>query len=140
MATEHLCLTIIAIFLLSDVAQSMLVALKPFKLQLYRLVRSANSTFVVDDNRKARTVPEFFMDSMGLYPGDDATFDLDRWQEIQNCGLFRNITIKACQDSDGCVFFQVLGEERPSISISPEVSLQQKETDSFSPSGGVNQI
>ena len=70
-----------------------------------------------------RTRSLFFERALGLVPGKPFVFSIDRWLEIQRCGLFRNLTAKTITDNYDNVALQINGIENPSLSISPELGL-----------------
>lgn len=69
-----------------------------------------------------RTRPFFFQQALDLVPGKPFVFNIDRWLEIQRCGLFRNLTAKTSIQNDN-VLLEINGIENPSLSISPEIGV-----------------
>ena len=107
---------------------------RPVSLQLHI---SSNDTGVIKIPRtECRTKPLFFEETLGIKRGQSLSFDVDRWQAIQRCGLFKNLTAKAFANNAGEVTLHVIGEEIPSIRFSPEVSVAAS-IDKPEASGGV---
>eukprot|EP00597_Dinobryon_sp_UTEXLB2267_P006334 CAMPEP_0170079170 /NCGR_PEP_ID=MMETSP0019_2-20121128/15624_1 /TAXON_ID=98059 /ORGANISM="Dinobryon sp., Strain UTEXLB2267" /LENGTH=471 /DNA_ID=CAMNT_0010292505 /DNA_START=69 /DNA_END=1484 /DNA_ORIENTATION=+ len=69
-----------------------------------------------------RTRPLFFQRALDLVPGKPFVLNIERWLEIQRCGLFRNLTAKTTTDNDN-VILEINGIENPSLSISPELGV-----------------
>lgn len=72
--------------------------------------------------KKPSTKVEFFINSLGLRPGNDFEFDITKWYELQRSGLFANITAKSVLNKDGTATVIIKGFELPSKTFSPEIS------------------
>lgn len=70
-----------------------------------------------------RTKPLFFERVLGLHAKTPFQFDIDKWHELVKCGLFRNLTARTSMAPDGGVVLHVTGDELPSSSLAPEVSV-----------------
>lgn len=88
-----------------------------------------------------RTQPSFFEDILNLKPGDFFVFQLDKWREIQKSKLFANITANVLTTKDG-KYLSVLvkGVELPSITFSPELSLEPSSVTRSGFAGGLSFI
>jgi hypothetical protein len=58
---------------------------------------------------------------LNLIPGEAFEFNLDKWMDLQFCGLYRNLTAKPVY-RDGGVSLEIKGYEVPSITFQPELS------------------
>lgn len=88
-----------------------------------------------------RTKPLFFENVLDLKPGDYFLFQLDKWREIQKSKLFANITANVLTTKDGKnLTVLVKGVELPSITFSPELSLEPSTVKRSGFSGGLSFI
>lgn len=96
----------------------------PISLNLTRFPDVVKSHFS-DFRRKwpTRSKPELFQRILRVNPGEKFTFDGYRWSELQQCGLFANLTGTASFDAQRNVVFCISGDEKPSITVSPEISV-----------------
>jgi len=94
-----------------------------------------------NSTEEPRTKPSFFEDVLNLKPGDFFVFQLDKWREIQKSKLFTNITANVLTTKDG-KFLSVLvkGIELPSITFSPEISLEPSSVKRSGFAGGLSFI
>lgn len=72
--------------------------------------------------QQGRTKPEMIQRIMGLIPGTQFCFDLEKWRSIVSSGLFHNLTVQTVATSTGA-YVNVSGTEAPSLSIAPEISV-----------------
>lgn len=94
-----------------------------------------------NSTEEPRTKPSFFEDVLSLKPGDFFVFQLDKWREIQKSNLFANITANVLTTKDGkFLSLLVKGVELPSITFSPEVSLEPASVKRSGLSGGLSFI
>lgn len=84
-------------------------------------VNSLNTTST-KSLRSVRTKELFFQETLGVLPGSNFTFNVDRWVSIQQSGLFKNLTARTLLGDDG-VFLEISGQELPSITFTPEISV-----------------
>ena len=63
-----------------------------------------------------------FKEALGLHPGKAFQFDVSKWQLLQNCGLYKDLSAKTVSNN-GEVTLVVSGQELPSITFSPEVQV-----------------
>lgn len=104
--------------------QYLKVARTPIILQLTPF--SKNSTFnYVSEKERSKNVKSkatFFQEMLGLKSGENFTLNFDQWSRIQKCGLYANLTAKSFISDDG-VYLEIHGQELPSVTITPEVSI-----------------
>jgi hypothetical protein len=94
---------------------------RPVYLTLRR--NPVNATLNPDDSDcTVRTRPSFFREVLNLVPGRAFEFDLLKWQQIKQSGLFSNLTARAAMTTDGAALF-IEGDELPAITFSPEITL-----------------
>ena len=94
-----------------------------------------------NSTEEPRTKPLFFEEILNLKPGDYFVFQLDKWREIQKSKLFSNITANVLATKDGKnLSVLVKGIELPSITFSPEVSLEPSTVKRSGFSGGLSFI
>lgn len=112
------------LIIILDACTALPVSSRPVALYLRRVALS-NATGLYKDRTDgigAITRPDFFSNVLGLAPGQPFHFDLDKWRQIQRCGLFSNLTARVLEET-GQVRLNITGIELPAITISPEVSV-----------------
>lgn len=100
-----------------------------------------SSSMVVDSVKRpkpARSKPLLFQQVLGLTPGTDFDFNVEKWRALQSCGLFQNLTARTIVQEDGIALF-IEGTEGPSLKFAPEISVGGSVTDP-QVSGGVSLI
>lgn len=98
-----------------------------------------SSLTVVDSVKRpkpARSKPLLFQQVLGLTPGTDFDFNVEKWRALQSCGLFQNLTARTIVKDDGIALL-IEGTEGPSLKFAPEISVGGSVTDP-QVSGGVS--
>ena len=72
---------------------------------------------------EVKTQPDFFINTLGLEPGNRFQFNIDKWHAIQRSGLFRNLTARFLTNDEDEILMEISGEELSSVRFSPEVSV-----------------
>eukprot|EP01038_Epipyxis_sp_PR26KG_P010197 gene10197-13717_t len=101
------------------------VASYPFNVQLKYTPKLQSNNSSASFDRPMRTRPSFFQKLLNIFPGEDFKYlSLTKWQAIQQCGLFSNLSLRVIDfKNNGTVGFLVTGNELPSIYFSPEISI-----------------
>eukprot|EP01040_Poterioochromonas_malhamensis_P013335 gene13335-14650_t len=90
-----------------------------------------SSLTVVDSVKRpkpARSKPLLFQQVLGLTPGTDFDFNVEKWRALQSCGLFQNLTARTIVKDDGIALL-IEGTEGPSLKFAPEISVGGSVTD-----------
>jgi hypothetical protein len=70
-----------------------------------------------------RSKPLFFEQTLGIRGGQPFTFDIEKWQALQACGLFKNLFANVVTNDNGEVVLLIDGEELLSTTFTPEVGV-----------------
>lgn len=143
LATNKIILTLLLISIstndsLLQSKTTMISSKNPISIDIKRI--QANQTGIIRlPKGEVRSKPLFFQQTLGIREGQPFIFDIAKWQDLQRCGLFRNLTAKATTNENGEVILKICGEELSSITFSPEIeattSIERPEV-----SGGVSFI
>lgn len=70
-----------------------------------------------------RSKPALFRRALGLTPGQPFELRLDRWRDLQSCGIFSNLTARVQADEEEALQIHISGFERPAVTLAPELSV-----------------
>ena len=113
-----LCLQWFALLHLTFGASSVAhVRRNPIVLNVVKMASNSTSR-----SHQGRTKPQLFQQVLNLKPGKVFSFDLDKWRSIVKSGLFQNLTVNVLSNERGA-YLNISGYERPSISLSPEITV-----------------
>lgn len=96
----------------------------PVQLSVFRRPKSVNDTMIDTSSwPRGRSKGLMFQRILGISPGKPFVFNLDKWQALQHCGLFSNLTARSIAPTNDSVQLLVSGIERPSIVFAPELAV-----------------
>ena len=97
---------------------------EPIKVSLARKVKNTNQNHTMDlvASPTGRTKELLFRRVLGIREGQEFIFNFDKWQALQSCGLFTNLTARTVE-LNNTVQLIITGVERESLVFAPEVSL-----------------
>jgi hypothetical protein len=104
--------------------RAMLISSKnPISVDIKRVKVNETGIIRLPKGENGRSKPLFFQQTLGIREGQPFKFDIEKWQALKECGLFRNLTAKSGTNNNGEVVLKITGEELPSITFSPVVSV-----------------
>ena len=97
------------------------IILKNFRKAAFR--KDSNGTIsevILSD--PPRSKPLLFEKAFGLKKDKRFEFRIDKWKKLIKSGLFQNLSAQVTTDDEGKAVIEISGDEKPSITFSPEVS------------------
>ena len=74
----------------------------------------------VVEQKSVRSRSALFERALDMSPGLPFVFNIDKWRDLQNSGLFYNLSASVFKRKDDSVGVEISGYELPSVRFAPE--------------------
>ena len=97
------------------------IVFKKLRKTTYRKEQNGTlSEIILSDPPRSR--PLLFEKALGLRRNQKFEFHVDSWKSLMKSGLFNNLAAKITTDDEDKAVIEISGDEKPSITFSPELS------------------